>query len=237
MLTVHTIDIQDNLLRGLATVELNREGKSITKEGNIVDFKDLPVGEYELTVSLAGYDTAKRNIILTSGDNLVKIKLGFSVVKDKSKIKQAQQKLKALEYDLVIDGILGEETRQVIKQFRQDYNVNSGYDLEKGIDAFTYNRIMNQLTKSEINEISSVAYSQAKEVIISRLKSPSTADFPWFDYNFFIIDKNKYKIVSYVDAQNSFGAEIRTHFSVIFEVEEKIEENKRIWKVISVDTW
>lgn len=67
--------------------------------------------------------------------------------------------------------------------------------------------------------------SNAEEVIKDHLKSPSTAEFPgkvleadkWsFDYSY----KDKtVTISSYVDAQNSFGATIRSPFTVVFDVE------------------
>lgn len=47
------------------------------------------------------------------------------------------------------------------------------------------------------------------------LKSPSSADFPLSDYTIFDLGDNKYKIVSYVDAQNSFGAQIRSNYIII----------------------
>ena len=46
------------------------------------------------------------------------------------------------------------------------------------------------------------------------LKSPSTADFPTLDYKISNLGNYKYKIVSYVDSQNGFGATIRSNFSV-----------------------
>jgi predicted nucleic acid-binding Zn ribbon protein len=56
-----------------------------------------------------------------------------------------------------------------------------------------------------------IAQSYVKNV----LKSPSTADFPTFDYTAYDLENNKYKIISYVDSQNSFGAEVRSNYSVI----------------------
>lgn len=58
------------------------------------------------------------------------------------------------------------------------------------------------------------AHIIAQNYVESVLKSPSTADFPTFDYQASNLGNHKYKIVSYVDAQNSFGAEIRSNYSV-----------------------
>ena len=76
------------------------------------------------------------------------------------------------------------------------------------------------------------AYSTLSTYLERHLKSPKSADFPgFFDIkrsHVRYLGDQKYLINSYVDAQNSFGAEIRTHFSG--EVEQ-IEEDK--WIVLS----
>ena len=75
----------------------------------------------------------------------------------------------------------------------------------------------------------SVAYAAAKNVIRRRLKSPSTADFPFFSvgHTKYIGDKT-YLIRSYVDAQNSFGATVRINYSV------KLKNTKDEWDVLNV---
>lgn len=60
------------------------------------------------------------------------------------------------------------------------------------------------------------AYLEAQSFVEKHLKSPSTADFPYYNRikdNVKYLGTNKYKIDSYVDSQNSFGATIRTNFS------------------------
>lgn len=60
------------------------------------------------------------------------------------------------------------------------------------------------------------AYNNARDFVKKRLKSPSSAKFPdsqqKVDDTEYIGD-NTYKIRSYVESQNSFGAMIRTDFS------------------------
>lgn len=48
-----------------------------------------------------------------------------------------------------------------------------------------------------------------------KLKSPSTADFPMFDYTseYSQID-GTYLVASYVDAQNGFGSMVRQYYSI-----------------------
>lgn len=60
------------------------------------------------------------------------------------------------------------------------------------------------------------AWVAAKLFVKEKLKAPATADFPWSDPSFVTpLGNNRYQVVSYVDAQNSFGAKIRTNFSCI----------------------
>jgi len=51
-----------------------------------------------------------------------------------------------------------------------------------------------------------------KNFVERRLKSPKTADFPWFDHNVQKTGPRSFTVASYVDSQNSFGATIRTQF-------------------------
>jgi hypothetical protein len=69
-----------------------------------------------------------------------------------------------------------------------------------------------------------LAYNYAEDFVKQKLKSPSTAIFPGIsEKNEHIIDlgSGKYKINSWVDSQNGFGAMLRTNFSctIIFEGE------------------
>jgi hypothetical protein len=53
----------------------------------------------------------------------------------------------------------------------------------------------------------------ARDVVRGMLKSPSTASFPW-EYSANRWGKNGFTIKSYVDAQNGFGATVRTQWLV-----------------------
>lgn len=68
----------------------------------------------------------------------------------------------------------------------------------------------------------SYAYIQAETFIKKKLKSPSTAEFPGvFEKKDHIVSMggSKYKISSWVDSQNSYGAMMRTNFSCVIEFE------------------
>jgi hypothetical protein len=75
------------------------------------------------------------------------------------------------------------------------------------------------------------AWEQAKNAVKARLKAPSTAIFPSFrDIQVEKIGTVTYEIYGYVDAQNAFGAMIRTNFFVSVS---QVQNNK--WKINSVD--
>ncbi|GEM_PF-1970598 len=74
------------------------------------------------------------------------------------------------------------------------------------------------------------AYVWAKGFVEERLRSPSTAKFPWiWNAHFTDMGNRTWKVVSYVDAQNAFGAEIRKYF----EAEVQYVGNGQ-WKLISI---
>lgn len=60
-----------------------------------------------------------------------------------------------------------------------------------------------------------VAWQMAKEFVTRELRAPATASFPWYDKAF--VSKAgscSYDVMGYVDAQNGFGANIRSTFTV-----------------------
>lgn len=59
-----------------------------------------------------------------------------------------------------------------------------------------------------------VAYSTGEDAIKAELKSPSTTSFPWYDTSFVTDNSDgSYSVAAYVDAENSFGAKIRSNWS------------------------
>lgn len=54
------------------------------------------------------------------------------------------------------------------------------------------------------------AFVHCKRLVLDRLKSPASADFPTFDYKAWDLGDNTYVVKSYVDSQNGFGAKVRT---------------------------
>jgi len=78
-----------------------------------------------------------------------------------------------------------------------------------------------------------MAYIMTEDWVKQKLKSPSTADFAdgaIKSEHVTNLGNQKYRIVSWVDSQNSFGATIRTHF--VAEVE---NHEKDMWRLISLE--
>lgn len=63
------------------------------------------------------------------------------------------------------------------------------------------------------------AYYAAREVVSRHLKAPAAAEYqPYTDGMVTIRGNNKYTVNLWVDAENSFGAKIRSHFTVDVEL-------------------
>lgn len=77
---------------------------------------------------------------------------------------------------------------------------------------------------------SSMAKVMCEEFVKKRLKSPSSAKFPWGN-TARALGTEKYALVSYVDSQNSFGASLRTNFKCI--VFDNKETNK--WELLQLN--
>ncbi len=86
--------------------------------------------------------------------------------------------------------------------------------------------------KSEDNK--SMAYIMMEDFVKRDLKSPSTAEFPGvFDGKLdhvTALGNQSYRIVSYVDAQNSFGAMLRIKF--VGEIKQISDDE---WQLISLN--
>jgi len=62
------------------------------------------------------------------------------------------------------------------------------------------------------------AWVYMTEFVKQRLKSPGSADFPFGGYRHVTeLGGKRYKVKSYVDSQNAFGAVVRTHFEGVIK--------------------
>jgi hypothetical protein len=58
------------------------------------------------------------------------------------------------------------------------------------------------------------AFVISRNFITRNLKSPSSADFPLLDFSSTKIGEGEYRVTSYVDSQNGFGAMVRSNWEV-----------------------
>lgn len=81
---------------------------------------------------------------------------------------------------------------------------------------------VNRLTETQ-------AYIMSQQFVKDRLKAPATADFPWQDEA--TIRKTgpgEFLVLSYVDAQNAFGANIRNHYACKISS----DDNGKTWNLV-----
>ena len=98
---------------------------------------------------------------------------------------------------------------------------------------------MDKYIRAQKEDKSTMAQIIAHDFIKTQLKSPSTADFPWFAHR---ISRSKdedqvYTVISHVDSQNSFGAEIRTKFWIKLRYLGGEASDTRNWEIISWSTY
>ncbi len=88
--------------------------------------------------------------------------------------------------------------------------------------------------KEAIKDRSVMAGLICKDFVKGRLKSPSTADFPFFDKQVWKTDGQKYTVKSYVDAQNSFGAMIRNNWTCEVEYLGGEDSSLENWQLLNI---
>ncbi len=139
------------------------------------------------------------------------------------------EKLKSFEHDELLDGAhldgetgyrlaINDNVKNIILYLSEDKSVYllkyNTYDLY--IDNTVMATIQDYtLTNKEVSDL----MIKCEEKVKSILKSPSTAKFPNILSWGFKKEKNIVTVQGYVDAQNSFGAEIRSTFQFIINTD------------------
>lgn len=81
----------------------------------------------------------------------------------------------------------------------------------------------------------SEAIYASRDLMEQRLKAPATADFQsTSEAKYQTYQENGeqlYTVTSYVDAQNSFGANIRTHYAIT------MRHSGTMWYLVDINTW
>lgn len=81
------------------------------------------------------------------------------------------------------------------------------------------------------SETSETLYIKSRVLIGQRLKAPATADFASQDASDIEqISTDSWRVRSYVDAQNAFGANIRTTFDIVWK------KNGEVWTPTKIRT-
>lgn len=62
------------------------------------------------------------------------------------------------------------------------------------------------------------SYYYSQELVKDKLKSPKSADFPWYSDSFIKEKGDTITVTAYVDADNSFGANIRVNYIATIKV-------------------
>lgn len=93
-----------------------------------------------------------------------------------------------------------------------------------------------EATEINYNVSPSDCYVMSQNFIKLTLKSPKSADFPAMDFNHSQTDSVTHVISSYVDAVNSFNAEIRTYYTITMKFNGGDWYDQSNWSVIDLQT-
>lgn len=78
------------------------------------------------------------------------------------------------------------------------------------------------------------AFVMSQEFVKKRLKAPSSAEFPYISsegVSVIYLGECKHNISAYVDAQNSFGAKIRTRYSAQIQYDKGTDK----WWLLAIE--
>lgn len=79
-----------------------------------------------------------------------------------------------------------------------------------------------------------MAVIQCQQYVKARLRAPSTADFPFLDHNVTNTGSETYLVRSYVDAQNGFGAMIRSNYRCEIRYTGGEDAEARNWHLVDL---
>lgn len=85
-----------------------------------------------------------------------------------------------------------------------------------GVFIYVNNNDTTKIPSKSDTYISCYTYSQ--DLVKKKLKSPKSADFPWYSDNFIKEKGDTITVTAYVDADNSFGASVRTNYIATIKV-------------------
>lgn len=156
----------------------------------------------------------------------------FSKTSKEISAKQSQQAFEVFKkigvaeiYEVKADATLNDDN---IKGFRVKTNVAQNViayfkegNIERirfnGMDLYKNEKILASIKDFVMDLNEQTDYQlRCENGVKSILKAPGTAEFPSITEWRFVKTPEKIVVISYVDAQNSFGAKLRNHFKVTF---------------------
>lgn len=85
------------------------------------------------------------------------------------------------------------------------------------------------------DEMHNNAYEIAKDFVEDNLKSPSSASFWRYDFNWSKLGYNEYYIQSFVDAENSFGAKLKAQWNCKLKYTGGDIDDKANWQLLDIN--
>ncbi|OMP76145.1 MULTISPECIES: hypothetical protein [unclassified Chitinophaga] len=101
---------------------------------------------------------------------------------------------------------------------------------------FTFLAFGSDDEKKDVSKMNSEAFTISKNFVRETLKAPGSADFPTLDFTSDYMGENTYMVKSYVDAQNSFGAKLRTHYVATLKFNGGDWADKSNWTLVDLKT-
>jgi hypothetical protein len=89
--------------------------------------------------------------------------------------------------------------------------------------------------RSSSSDRGNMAFIQCQNFVKSRLRAPSTADFPFLDFTATSVGADTYSVRSYVDSQNAFGAELRYNWTCRIKYNGGQDADLRSWQLLDLE--
>ncbi|NFL39078.1 hypothetical protein FDB66_12510 [Clostridium botulinum] len=118
--------------------------------------------------------------------------------------------------------------------FKAEYQESKSI-IENSKKAYDDKKAAEKEAEIKKEELRASLITNSQEIVKNNLKTPKSAKFPWSFDKYSITECNSttdgfkgYIVMGYVDAINSFNAEIRSDFAVQIEISDNMEKYKLI---------
>ncbi len=163
--------------------------------------------------------------------------------KDKAKQYIEDLEKKILKGDVDVGNISDEELEIFNQKPSEEDMIKSKKEKKRniiiGVVAFIGFMILYLVAGDDINNGAPDemdAWTIATQFVKKQLKSPSTAEFPWYDKSFVKdLGDCTFEVNGHVDGQNAFGATIRNNFNVT--VKNPSCKSSETWQLININIY